>query len=64
MEYTLKGAHIAGMPRRSRTYAHDRVCMNEECTTRLSRYNKRDTCSVHTGVVFPRLRGHTKHLKE
>lgn len=64
MEYTLKGAQIAGMPRRSRTYETGRVCSEANCVTRLSRYNKRETCSLHTGVVFPRLRGHTKHLKE
>ena len=64
MEYTLKGAQIAGMPRRSRTYGRGRVCSHDDCPTRLSQYNKRDTCSVHTGVIFPRLRGHTKHLKE
>lgn len=64
MEYTLKGAQIAGMPRRSRTYETGRVCSEDNCVTRLSRYNKRETCSLHTDVVFPRLRGHTKHLKE
>ncbi len=64
MEYSLKGAQIAGIPRRSRTYSSGRVCTEHGCVTRLSLYNKRDTCAVHTGVVFPRLRGHTKHLKE
>lgn len=64
MEYTLKGAQPVGMPRRSRTYGRGRVCSESGCPTRLSQYNKRDTCSVHSEVIFPRLRGHTKHLKE
>lgn len=52
-----RGAHVIGLPRRSRTYREDRVCAHPGCSTRLSTYNRRETCFVHTGVKIPRLRG-------
>jgi hypothetical protein len=64
MEYALKATRTTTMPRKNRVYDLGRVCLNTECETKLSRYNKRDKCSVHASVHFPRLRGHTKHLSE
>lgn len=29
----------------------------EQCDTRLSRYNRKRTCHVHTPVRYPRIRG-------
>lgn len=34
--------------RRRRTYGRSRTCAEPGCTTRLSIYNKRDRCFVHT----------------
>ncbi|HUI04403.1 MAG TPA: hypothetical protein VLZ77_12730 [Acidimicrobiales bacterium] len=39
----LLGAHIVPI----RSYAADRVCAQEGCTTRLSVYNGSDRCAAH-----------------
>ncbi|MGH2731528.1 MAG: hypothetical protein ACRDJF_03310 [Actinomycetota bacterium] len=57
----IGGARIVGMPKRSRRYHAGRLCSHPDCITRLSSYNRRDTCFAHTGVKFPRLRGRTIH---
>jgi hypothetical protein len=46
-----------GLPRRSRRFRAGRLCAHAGCMTRLSVYNRRDTCFVHSGVKIPRLRG-------
>lgn len=53
----MRGAHVVGLPKRSRTYTQGRVCSHPECVTKLSTYNRRDTCFAHAGVKIPRLRG-------
>lgn len=42
----------------SRTTA-GRICVDPCCSTRLSIYNKRDTCFHHSPLRFPRTRGRT-----
>lgn len=54
---TMRGAHVVGLPKRSRTYSEGRVCAHADCDTRLSTYNRRETCFAHAGVKIPRLRG-------
>ena len=39
----LLGAHVVPI----RSYAADRVCAREGCTTRLSVYNGSDRCAAH-----------------
>jgi hypothetical protein len=53
----IRGAHVVGLPKRSRRYAQDRVCAHPDCITRLSMYNRRDTCYIHADIKIPRLRG-------
>lgn len=53
----IRGAHVVGLPKRSRRFAQDRVCVHEDCITKLSTYNRRDTCFIHADVRIPRLRG-------
>jgi hypothetical protein len=53
----IRGAHVVGLPKRSRRYAEDRACAHEGCITKLSMYNRRDTCFIHADVKIPRLRG-------
>jgi hypothetical protein len=53
----IRGAHVVGLPKRSRRYAEDRVCAHPDCITRLSMYNRRDTCFIHADTKIPRLRG-------
>ena len=38
-------------------YESGRICAIEECATRLSSYNRHDTCFRHTPVRYPRVRG-------
>lgn len=54
---TLRGMQVSGLPRKSRQYGADRVCAHPSCDTKLSMYNRRETCFTHTGVKIPRLRG-------
>ena len=37
--------------------AETRVCLDDECNTRLSRYNEYSYCSLHQPMVTPRTRG-------
>lgn len=53
----MRGAHVHALPRRSRQYREGRVCAHPDCNTRISIYNRRETCFIHTGVKIPRLRG-------
>jgi len=51
-------ASTIGRPKRKpKTYSPDRVCGNEGCTVRLSRYNRAEQCFNHAPARFPRLRG-------
>jgi hypothetical protein len=57
MSDTLRGNRIKGKLRAPKALDGDRVCIEKECTTRLSRYNKRDHCYAHAPTKYPRLRG-------
>lgn len=52
-----KGRRVRGGVRASRTYEEGRVCAHPGCSTRLSRYNRREHCYPHAPVRYPRLRG-------
>lgn len=54
---TLGGSQLRGRIRPSRTYAAGRVCQRSSCSTKLSVYNRREFCSIHAPVKFPRVRG-------
>lgn len=54
---TVRGTHVVGLPKRSRRSAEGRTCAHPDCSTRLSTYNRRETCFTHAGVKIPRLRG-------
>ncbi len=56
-ENVVKGNKIRGRLRAPRTYDEDRVCVQKNCTTTLSRYNRREHCYAHAPTRFPRLRG-------
>jgi len=57
MADTLKGNRITGTNRAPKVHAFGRECVHEGCTTKLSRYNKREYCYAHAPTRFPRLRG-------
>jgi hypothetical protein len=57
MEQVLTGSKPMQSGRRPKTKAAGRVCLEDRCSTVLSRYNTRETCFQHTPVRFPRVRG-------
>jgi hypothetical protein len=57
MADTLKGNKLRGGIRPSRKFGEGRVCVDQNCDTRLSQYNRRDHCFAHAPVRFPRVRG-------
>lgn len=56
-ETTLKGHRLQGGVRPSKSIEGVRVCADKHCSTRLSRYNKRDHCNQHAPISYPRVRG-------
>lgn len=56
----IQGARVLAMPRRNTRFEPDRLCAHPDCITKLSIYNRRDTCFAHAGFKIPRLRGRTK----
>ena len=57
MSDTLRGNRIKGKLRAPKAVDGERVCVQKDCTTRISRYNKRDHCYAHAPTKYPRLRG-------
>jgi len=49
----LSGYRLDYSPRALRQYAAGRICVEPECTTRLSVYNAQDRCAVHQGPTKP-----------
>ena len=58
--HDLTGSTVRRRGRTPKRMAAGRVCIELDCTTKLSIYNRRDTCFLHCPVRFPRTRGHTK----
>lgn len=56
-ETTLKGQRLRGGVRPSKAIEGVRVCKQSTCSTRLSRYNKREFCNQHAPITYPRVRG-------
>jgi len=56
----IQGARISALPRRNTRFEADRLCSHPGCITKLSIYNRRDTCFAHAGFKIPRLRGRTR----
>ena len=50
-------AYADASDRRAR-YASGRVCKKQDCSTKISIYNRREYCNAHAPVNFPRVRGH------
>ncbi len=57
MSDTLKGEAIRGATRPSKDFGPGRVCATKGCSTKLSRYNRREHCYTHAPVKYPRVRG-------
>lgn len=57
MSETMKATAIKGVARPSKDFGEGRVCVEKDCDTKLSRYNRRDHCYAHAPVKYPRVRG-------
>jgi hypothetical protein len=57
MSEILRGNRVKGKPRAPKVNEEHRRCVQKNCPTRLSRYNKREYCYAHAPTRFPRLRG-------
>jgi hypothetical protein len=52
------GEHFTGgSERASRTFGVGRVCKEDGCGAKLSRYNSGSYCSLHEPMAVPRTRG-------
>jgi len=56
-DLTMRAARPTGRSRRPKTFNTGRVCAHETCSTRISLYNRSDSCFVHAPKHYPRLRG-------
>jgi hypothetical protein len=56
-ENVMKGRRLTGANRAPKTYSTERLCAQRGCSTKLSRYNRREWCYAHAPTKFPRLRG-------
>ncbi len=57
---TIESGHrLRPEGRAPKRFAEGRVCTHPDCGTRLSVYNRRDTCFRHSPIRFPRVRGRT-----
>ncbi len=56
----LRGAAVHALPRRNRTWPEGRVCAEEGCITRISKYHKSNYCWAHQPVRYYISRGRKK----
>lgn len=57
MSPNVYASRPTGRRRKLKTYGDDRICENEACSTRLSKYNQNTMCHRHAPRRFPRTRG-------
>jgi len=57
-EYHAVGTKLASRGPLPRRMAAGRVCGEAGCSTRLTAYDRGDTCFRHSPTRFPRVRGH------
>lgn len=57
MSTTMTASTVGRARRKPKTYGLDRVCVSDDCTVKLSRYNRASHCFNHAPAHFPRLRG-------
>ncbi|GBD84952.1 hypothetical protein BMS3Abin02_01346 [bacterium BMS3Abin02] len=56
----VRGTRVRPRGRAPRRFSAERVCVEPDCSTRLSTYNRNDTCFRHSPLRFPRVRGRVK----
>jgi hypothetical protein len=60
IESEIIGYKVGPRGRAPKSFPTGRVCAETDCSTRLSMYNRKDTCFRHSPIRFPRTRGRTK----
>jgi hypothetical protein len=63
-ETTISGRRVTRHPRAPKTAAGGRTCTQDDCDTKLSRYNRHDTCWAHAPTRYPRSRGRASKATE
>jgi hypothetical protein len=53
----MKGMKPGGRERPSRMAGSGRTCAKPGCSTKLSTYNQKEFCWLHTEIAFPNYRG-------
>jgi hypothetical protein len=53
----ITGRLVKGLGRKPKQYPAGRTCQTDDCTTKLSVYNKAEFCSPHEPFRAPRIRG-------
>ena len=56
----IRGSRPRELPRPNRVYTEGRICSNEGCETRISKYNKAQFCWTHAPLRYPLTRGERK----
>ncbi len=54
---TTSGHLVRPSGRNPKTFDKGRVCTDPDCDTKLSTYNRNDTCFRHSPIRYPRTRG-------
>jgi len=49
---TLRGAPVRTLPRKNRVWSTGRVCAEDGCITKISRYNRSRYCWAHEPVHY------------
>jgi len=57
MSTNVSATRPTGRRRKVKTYGEARVCSTEDCSTRLSKYNRNTECHTHAPRHYPRTRG-------
>jgi hypothetical protein len=61
VEKEIIGHKTGALGRAPGRFPSDRVCAGADCSTRLSVYNRKETCFRHSPTRYPRIRGSVKH---
>ena len=56
----MSGSKVRPQGRAPRRVTDEKICTESDCSTRLSSYNRKDTCFRHSPIRFPRTRERAK----
>ncbi len=59
-EPEILGYKVGPRGRAPRRFPTGRICVETDCSTKLSMYNRKNTCFRHSPIRFPRTRTRTR----